>query len=138
MNCPSSGSYEYAAGVVTTADALTAACPRIGCEQPAGYMCVYTSAQPSWNRQLGDPMQVAHPERKAVIRSRRLVSWRRARAPAPVIPASRNAREAAHALREFDRREYAQLRDWLREHGEILWRSQRPDGTFRGDTYYWS
>jgi len=27
------------------------------------------------------------------------------------------------------------MRDWLKDHGHILWGGDRPDGTRRGDTY---
>jgi hypothetical protein len=87
-------------------------------------MCGYTTAQPSWNRQLGDEMQVCHPRRKDLVRAARQRAYlreMREAARGQVIPATRAQHEIHAALLDFDRREYIALRDWLREHGHILW-----------------
>jgi hypothetical protein len=120
---------------ITDADAYAGPCTF--CSAPAGQRCVYTTAQPSWNRQLGDPTQIPHAARKQAARRRIHARLWKERHPA-VIPATRDRRQAAAAEREFDRREWEQLRDWLRLYGEILWKDARPDGTFRGESYAWA
>lgn len=125
-----------------------AACPK--CKAVKGSWCVYLPpvSGPQGHRspamiakaaRAGRPMQTVHPERRAVIRElrewaaiREQRKWavirerRKARADRASRKASshprpsRAALEAAHALREFDRREYAQMRAWLAAHGHLL------------------
>lgn len=126
---------------VSEADALGAKCPF--CQSPPGTRCVYTAPHgkdAAGNYTAGQPTARAHWQRKAVVRGRRQVArWREARRDTrPVVPASREAREAAAALRQFDRAEYEKLRDWLRDWGWLLAEAdlpRRPDGTLRGDSY---
>jgi hypothetical protein len=119
---------------------LRVPCPRADCAQPAGVMCVYTSPygkDGSGRYTAGQPMRIPHWERKAAARGRaeRRAYYAMLHDRRPVTPASAAQHEITAAIREFDRREYAQLRDWLREHGAILWAGRRPDGTPRGETY---
>lgn len=90
-------------------------------------MCVYTSPYGKVGGQYvaGQPCKRTHWQRREKARWRREQEKYRDRRP--VHPASRAQRAAHAALAEFDRREYEQLRDWLRDYGEILWSGARPD-----------
>lgn len=70
-------------------------------------------------RRLGTPCQRPHNERIRAARNRmERLRWSVRRKP--VLFASRGAIETARALQEFDRREYEQLRGWLRDHGDVI------------------
>jgi hypothetical protein len=114
-------------------EALRFDCPF--CHAKRGLMCVYTSPY----GKVGDRYVVGQPTKRAHWQRQEKARWRRSqeryRDTRPVVPATRDQRQAAAALREFDRREYEQLRDWLRAYGEILWSDARPDGSLRGESY---
>jgi hypothetical protein len=98
-------------------------------------MCVYTApyGKVGGRYVVGQPCKRVHWQRRQKALDRR--RQERYRDTRPVHPASRAQRQAAAAVREFDRREYEQLRDWLRDYGEILWADARPDGSLRGESY---
>lgn len=114
-------------------EALRFDCP--ACSARHGEMCVYTApyGKVGGRYVAGQPCKRVHWQRREKARWRR--QQERYRDTRPVHPASRAQREAAAGLREFDRREYEQLRDWLRAYGEILWSGARPDGSLRGESY---
>jgi hypothetical protein len=73
-----------------------------------------------------------HPQRRAAAARLRLERWRREN---PGAFRARDVEQARAALAAFDRAEFAQMRDWLKNHGSILWGGERPDGSLRGDSY---
>ncbi len=73
-----------------------------------------------------------HPQRRAAAAKLRLERWRREN---PGAFRARDVEQARAALAAFDRAEFEQMRDWLKNHGAILWGGERPDGSLRGDTY---
>lgn len=122
---------------VTAAEAVDgAACPKCGASQ--GAPCVYlpfnvgpqgprprTLRTPLYLR-VGTPMPGVHPDRRKVVRGRRLrVAVKREarlqRKPDEVMLITR-------ALRDFDLAEYQQLREWLRLHGHLLRNAGKEEG----------
>lgn len=90
------------------------------CKATPGHSCVYVS-NGSWyaaDDRIGQPCQRSHAERrnKAWGARRRL-----ARQSAPAVPVGRLIRAA-----EIDwiRREWLQMRQWLTQHGDLLWQSE--------------
>jgi hypothetical protein len=81
------------------------------------------------NLALDKARQRALREQRAAERARR-----KAEPSGPVWP-NEETREIRAALAAFDRAEYEQMRDWLKNHGAILWGGERPDGSLRGETY---
>jgi hypothetical protein len=112
-------------GPVSNEEAMVFGCPF--CHVPEGAVCVTMSSygrDRDYNRiEPGTPCQVAHWQRKVLVREARQRAFLRAsrRDGRPVHPATRVQHEIRAALLDFDRREYIALRDWLAEHGHILW-----------------
>lgn len=73
-----------------------------------------------------------HAQRRAEAARLRLHRWRQEN---PGAFRAHDVEQARAALAAFDLREFGQMRDWLKNHGHILWGGDRPDGTRRGDTY---
>lgn len=73
-----------------------------------------------------------HAQRREAYARLRLERWKREN---PAEWLRTDMEQARAALAAFDRAEYEQMRDWLKNHGAILWDGQRPDGSLRGDTY---
>jgi hypothetical protein len=83
-------------------------------------------------RRKGTNIARPHPQRRRAAQQLRLARWKRDN------PADWRAAETARAraaLAAFDLAEYEQLRDWLKNHGPILWGGERPDASRRGETY---
>ena len=118
-------------GPVSEEEALQVKCPR--CQQPAGERCVYTTPERvviyggRWGQRNdlrwreGDRRftQRVHNERRDAADAVRRRKWLKAHTP-KVVPASRNAREAARAMMRWDREEWESLHEWLRRHGSIF------------------
>lgn len=134
---------------VTSEEILAQACPM--CKAARGAPCVYMtemrshtmygdqrhhlgSGKPVIAHRPGKPMTTLHSARRrkarekkaqavaAVQRRAALIQRRRAAAEVLERPA-RGLLWSLAALNAYDPREYAQLRDWLRAYGEILWDS---------------
>jgi hypothetical protein len=134
----------------TTKDwaAYSVTCPE--CGEPAGFRCIYTTEVRAFDlhgysrthvrpHRIGDMTIRPHHARSNVVaerdrRARLLAARREAGPPGPAWPGE-ETRKIRAALAAFDLDEYERMRDWLKNYGEILWRDQRPDGTFRGETY---
>jgi hypothetical protein len=121
--------------VNTDEDAYDEACPDCGAEP--GARCTYLPLKnidmdflhyrsPKIQARAaltGTPTKRPHNGRlNAAWRRRdlRLARERRKARERPIIPAGRDAREAALAMVEFDRREYLQLVIWFKHHGGIF------------------
>lgn len=130
-------------------------CPM--CGEPAGFRCIYTAGPETAVSAYGRPRDYRHTKmrlkgtmtvhphyqrvnlaldraRQRALREQRAAARKAAPAPKPAWP-NEETREIRTALAAFDRAEYEQLRDWLKDHGAILWGGERPDGTRRGETY---
>lgn len=107
------------------------ACPL--CGSPKGERCLYLDVKmPSgsrldprytkqWNRydMNGRPTERPHNPRLVLVHRRRP-------APPPVVrydPITAEYLEAIYYLRRHDLREYQEMREWLLQHGHILWDS---------------
>jgi len=127
----------------TDAEAYTIKCPLCGSEPKR--KCVRTQAKK--RRELigdgytgrwitvhlkGTRIARPHAQRRAAAARLRLERWRREN---PAAFRARDVEKARAALAAFDLREFEQMRDWLKNHGAILWGGERPDGSLRGDTY---
>ncbi len=120
---------------LTEEDVLASACP--DCGKAAGERCVYlpqTNVDPAFVHYrsaktqarfalTGTPTKRPHHGRLTAAHDRAyrraLKQWRKDR-EVPVEPATAARRAAAVAEREFDRREYEQLRAWLAKHARLF------------------
>lgn len=133
---------------VTREEVLVQDCPM--CKAARGAPCAYMTevrshtmhgdqrrsnfGNPVIAHKPGEPMIMLHPARRrkarekkarelaAVQRRAELIQRRMAAAEVLERPA-RGLLWSLAALNAYDPREYAQLRDWLRAYGEILWDS---------------
>lgn len=135
---------------ITREEAATVKCPK--CGALPGKPCVYVTRRIDSSKSRGwpDVPYVDHFEGDPIPSGkthyeRNSEAFRKSLKDLPrkldAYEASRKRKaEAWAAMREFDRREYEQLRDWLRDWGWLLTTAnlpRRPDGTLRGETYLW-
>jgi hypothetical protein len=126
---------------VTDKEAYEIKCPLCGREP--GRKCVRTQAKKKremygtgytgrWVtvHRKGTNISRPHSERRAAAARLRLERWKREN---PAAWLREDAEQARAALAAFDLAEYEKLRDWLAEHGPILWGGTRPDGSRRGE-----
>lgn len=127
----------------TDAEAYEVRCPLCGREPKR--KCVRTTAKKKREmsgtgytgrrvtvHRKGTNIAKPHPQRRAEAARLRLERWRREN---PAAFRAQDAEQARAALAAFDRAEFEQMRDWLKNHGSILWGGERPDGSLRGETY---
>jgi hypothetical protein len=130
---------------VTDKEALEIKCPL--CESAPKRKCVRTAAvrKPQTFRgeqvypkrmvivhRKGTNIARPHAKRREAYARLRLERWKREN---PAEWLRTDMERARAALNAFDRAEYEQMRDWLKNHGAILWGGERPDGSLRGETY---
>jgi len=73
-----------------------------------------------------------HAKRREAYARLRLERWKKEN---PAEWLRTDMERARAALNAFDRAEYEQMRDWLKNHGAILWGGTRPDGSLRRQAY---
>jgi hypothetical protein len=136
---------------VSVTDEEILAQPCSACLQPPGVMCVYLTevrshtmygeqryalgtGRPVIAHRPGEPMTTLHSARRrkarekkaqalAAVQRRAALIQRRVAAAEVLEQPARGLLRSLAALNAYDPREYAQLRDWLRAYGEILWDS---------------
>jgi hypothetical protein len=120
---------------VSEREALAVDCPL--CGRPSGKRCVYMADKWRGSRlsyreghiviHKGTETAKVHNPRRRVFAEQRLARWRQEHKAVAAKLAAAGSRQrrglwpvfAAEA--EFDRREREALRQWLRDHGSILW-----------------
>jgi hypothetical protein len=153
------GRYAVTEAEETTRDwiAYSVDCPM--CGEPAGFRCIYTSGPETEISAYGRTRDYRHAKlrlkgtmtvrphyrrvnlaldraRQRALREQRAAERARRKAePSGSAWPNEGTREIRAALNAFDRAEYEQMRDWLKNHGAILWGGERPDGSLRGETY---
>lgn len=131
---------------VTDKEAHAVRCPLCGSEP--GRRCTRMQAvrvremqgggytgRPVIKHRKGTRLARPHQRRRQEADRIRMARWKQAN---PAQWLREDTELARQALAAFDRAEFERLRDWLAEHGPILWGGTRPDGSARGQSYaFW-